>query len=128
MGLVLWHTMMSLDGFIAEPNDDMQWAFGVDSGPSRTIENVLRSTGALLVYGSEPHERDASARPAPPARRPREHFGPRARRHAVKRAGVAERRQCIVRLTAALTKGARFRRPERRTRERGQTVKPRAIA
>ena len=27
----------------------MQWAFGVDGGPSRTIEEVLRSTGALLV-------------------------------------------------------------------------------
>jgi dihydrofolate reductase len=49
MGKVRWHTMMSLDGFIAGPNDDMQWAFGVDGGPSRTIEEVLRSTGALLV-------------------------------------------------------------------------------
>src|SRR5256885_9928908 len=49
MGKVLWHTMMSLDGFIAGRNDDMQWAFGVDGGPSRTIEEVLRSTGALLV-------------------------------------------------------------------------------
>src|SRR5437764_6187420 len=49
MGKVLWHTMMSLDGFIAGPNDDMQWAFGVDGGPSQTIEEVLRSTGALLV-------------------------------------------------------------------------------
>ena len=49
MGKVLWHTMMSLDGFIAGRNDDMQWAFGVDGGPSRTIEDVLRSTGALLV-------------------------------------------------------------------------------
>jgi dihydrofolate reductase len=49
MGKVLWHMMMSLDGFIAGPNDDMQWAFGVDGGPSQTIEEVLRSTGALLV-------------------------------------------------------------------------------
>ena len=49
MGRVLWHTMMSLDGFIAGPNDDMQWAFGVDGGPSRTIDEVLRSTRALLV-------------------------------------------------------------------------------
>src|SRR5438477_12879303 len=49
MGKVLWHTMMSLDGFIAGPNDDMQWAFDVDGGPSQTIEEVLRSTGALLV-------------------------------------------------------------------------------
>jgi dihydrofolate reductase len=49
MRRVLWHTMMSLDGFIAGPNDDMRWAFGLDGGPSRTIEEVLRSTGALLV-------------------------------------------------------------------------------
>ena len=49
MGRVLWHTMMSLDGFIAGPNDDMQWAFGVGGGPSRTIDEVLRSTRALLV-------------------------------------------------------------------------------
>jgi dihydrofolate reductase len=49
MGKVLWHTMMSLDGFIAGPNDDMQWAFGVDGGEGRTIDEVVRSTGALLV-------------------------------------------------------------------------------
>jgi dihydrofolate reductase len=49
MSKVLWHTMMSLDGFIAGPNDDMQWAFGIDAGPSATIQEVLRSTGALLV-------------------------------------------------------------------------------
>src|SRR5919106_5076907 len=40
MGKVLWHTMMSLDGFIAGANDDMSWVF--------TVEGV-RSTGALLV-------------------------------------------------------------------------------
>lgn len=41
--------MMSLDGFIAGPNDDMSWVFGVDSGPSETIATVLSTTGALLV-------------------------------------------------------------------------------
>lgn len=49
MGKVLWHTMMSLDGFIAGPNDDMQWVFGLDGGPSRTVDDIVRSTGALLV-------------------------------------------------------------------------------
>jgi dihydrofolate reductase len=49
MGKVRWHTMMSLDGFIAGPNDDMQWMFGLDSKPSPTVEEILRSTGALLV-------------------------------------------------------------------------------
>src|SRR5919198_4440446 len=49
MGKVLWNTMMSLDGFIAGPNDDMQWVFGVDGGAGRTVDEVVRSTGALLV-------------------------------------------------------------------------------
>src|SRR5829696_7717791 len=49
MGRVLWHTMMSLDGFIAGPNDDMHWVFGVDGGEGETVDAVLRSTGALLV-------------------------------------------------------------------------------
>lgn len=49
MGKVRWHTMMSLDGFIAGADDDMEWAFGVDGGPGETIAEVVRSTGALLV-------------------------------------------------------------------------------
>lgn len=49
MGKLLFHTMMSLDGFTAGPNDDMQWVFGIDGGPSPTVDEVLRSTGALLV-------------------------------------------------------------------------------
>jgi dihydrofolate reductase len=49
MGRLLWHTMMSLDGFIAGPNEDMQWMSDVDGGARETIEEVLGSTGALLV-------------------------------------------------------------------------------
>jgi dihydrofolate reductase len=49
MGKVLWHTMMSLDGFVAGANDDMRWVFGVDGGSGRTAQEVVRSTGALLV-------------------------------------------------------------------------------
>ena len=49
MGKVLWNTMMSLDGFIAGPDDDMHWVFGVDGGAGRTVDEVVRSTGALLV-------------------------------------------------------------------------------
>src|SRR3954447_9469270 len=49
MGKVLWHTMMSLDGFIAGPSDDMQWMSGVDGGAGQTVDEVVRSTGALLV-------------------------------------------------------------------------------
>jgi dihydrofolate reductase len=50
MSKVLWHTQMSLDGFIAGPNDDMRWVFEADSGgPDETVDEVLARTGALLV-------------------------------------------------------------------------------
>ena len=49
MGKVLWNTMLSLDGFIAGPDDDMGSFFGVDGGSSETADEVVRSTGALLV-------------------------------------------------------------------------------
>ena len=49
MGKLLWHTMMSLDGFIAGPNDDMSWAFGIEAGSGETVDKVVASTGALLV-------------------------------------------------------------------------------
>src|ERR1700752_1952426 len=49
MAKVLWNTMMSLDGFIAGPDDDMRWVFGVDGGSGQTAAEVVRSTGALLV-------------------------------------------------------------------------------
>ena len=41
--------MMSLDGFTAGPDDDMSWAFGTDSGSPETVDQVVASTGALLV-------------------------------------------------------------------------------
>jgi dihydrofolate reductase len=52
MSDVLWHTQMSLDGFIAGPGDAMEWAFedwGDTGEPDETIDEVVRSTGALLV-------------------------------------------------------------------------------
>ena len=49
MSKVLWHTLMSLDGFIAGAGDDMRWAFEVDAGPDQTINEIVASTGALLV-------------------------------------------------------------------------------
>ncbi len=48
-GKVLWHTPVSLDGFIAGPDDDIGWVFDVDSGPDQTVDEVVGSTGALLV-------------------------------------------------------------------------------
>jgi dihydrofolate reductase len=49
MGQVRWHTMMSLDGFIAGPDDDMRWVFSVDGGGGRIAAEVVAATGALLV-------------------------------------------------------------------------------
>jgi dihydrofolate reductase len=47
-GIVLWHTTMSLDGFIAGPGDTMDWIFNY-SYPNDEINEVIRTTGALLV-------------------------------------------------------------------------------
>ncbi|MFX1366916.1 MAG: dihydrofolate reductase family protein [Promethearchaeota archaeon] len=47
-GIVLWHTSMSLDGFIAGPDDSMDWIFNY-SYPKNEIDEVIRTTGALLV-------------------------------------------------------------------------------
>jgi dihydrofolate reductase len=49
MGKLLWHTMTSLDGFIAGHDDDMSWVFGLDAGSGATADRVVASTGALLV-------------------------------------------------------------------------------
>jgi hypothetical protein len=70
MGKVFWHVTMSLDGFIAGPNDSMDWVFDFvesvggmkdllrtrlrasnPSDPSRIrriTEQVIRSTGSVL--------------------------------------------------------------------------------
>jgi dihydrofolate reductase len=49
VGKLLWHTMMSLDGFIAGPNDDMQWVFDVDDAGGETADEVVQSIGSLPV-------------------------------------------------------------------------------
>jgi dihydrofolate reductase len=46
--IVLWHTSMSLDGFISGPADNMDWVFNY-SYPKDEIDEVIRTTGALLV-------------------------------------------------------------------------------
>ena len=43
-----WHVTMSLDGFIAGPDDAMDWAFG--HGPSGPVaDEVMETTGAILA-------------------------------------------------------------------------------
>ena len=49
MGNVFVHTMMSLDGFIAGPNDDMSWVFRhAGDMPTEVVDEVIVRTGAVL--------------------------------------------------------------------------------
>jgi dihydrofolate reductase len=48
MTRTIWHITMSLDGYIAGPDDTMDWAFG--HGPAGPIaDEVMASTGAILA-------------------------------------------------------------------------------
>jgi dihydrofolate reductase len=47
MTKIMWHTMMSLDGFIAGPDDSMDWAFK-NPGRSALADEVRDATGAIL--------------------------------------------------------------------------------
>jgi len=56
MGSVFIHTMASLDGFIAGPNDDMSWVFGhAGDMPGAVVDEVIARTGAVLA-GSRVYE------------------------------------------------------------------------
>ena len=71
MGIVLWNTAMSLDGYIAGADDAMDWVFQYD-GPNEAVDEVIRTVGALLV-GRRSHDvgRRAGARdPDSPAAKP----------------------------------------------------------
>ena len=46
-GKVLWHFTMSLDGFVAGPNHEMDWMSGSSSRPGLEDEYVA-TTGAVL--------------------------------------------------------------------------------
>jgi riboflavin biosynthesis pyrimidine reductase len=50
-GKVLWHFTMSLDGFVAGPNHEMDWMTGTSFRPGLEQEYV-ETTGAVL--GVEP--------------------------------------------------------------------------
>ncbi len=47
-GKVIWSATMSLDGFIAGPNDEMDWVFQYPD-PNPLVDQVIRSTGAVLA-------------------------------------------------------------------------------
>jgi dihydrofolate reductase len=46
---VLWHVTMSLDGFIAGPDDAMDWALEYPSAPNPAVEEVIQTIGAILA-------------------------------------------------------------------------------
>lgn len=48
MGKVIWNFTMSLDGFIAGPDDAMDWVFRYD-GPNPAVDEVIESTGSVLA-------------------------------------------------------------------------------
>lgn len=47
-GKVLWHFTMSLDGFVAGPNHNMDWMTGFSFRPG-VIDEYARTTGAVLA-------------------------------------------------------------------------------
>ena len=49
MSNVVWHVMMSLDGFITGPDDSMEWAFEYPEAAHRLADEEMRSTGAILA-------------------------------------------------------------------------------
>jgi dihydrofolate reductase len=50
MGKLIWHTTMSLDGFIAGPDHAMEWVFEHSwPSPDPVIDREIANTGALLV-------------------------------------------------------------------------------
>jgi dihydrofolate reductase len=58
---VVWHVVMSLDGFIAAPEDDMRWIFDV-FGPSETVDEIIGTTGAIIM-GRRTYEVEDRDRP-----------------------------------------------------------------
>jgi dihydrofolate reductase len=50
MAAVVWHVTMSLDGFIAGPDDAMDWVFDYFSEESNeTAGEVIETTGAIIM-------------------------------------------------------------------------------
>ena len=50
-GTVIWHMTMSLDGFIGDRADSVDWMALGDGGPSELGAEVIRTTGAFLCGG-----------------------------------------------------------------------------
>ena len=50
MGKVVIHATMSLDGYIAGPNDDLNWMSDY-KGPNKVADEVIRMVGAIVGGG-----------------------------------------------------------------------------
>ncbi len=61
MTQVRWHVVMSLDGYIAAPEDEMGWIFDVFES-SATVDEIVDSTGAI-VMGRRTYEVEDRNRP-----------------------------------------------------------------
>jgi dihydrofolate reductase len=48
MSTTIWHTTMSLDGFIAGPDHAMEWAFEY-GGSSAIVDEIMSTTGAIVA-------------------------------------------------------------------------------
>jgi hypothetical protein len=60
VGKVLLHVTMSLDGFIAGPDDAMDWVFEY-SEPDKTADEIIRTTGSdRTLAHPAPRHRQAS--------------------------------------------------------------------
>jgi dihydrofolate reductase len=66
-GKVLWHVTMSLDGFIAGPNDEVDWVFRYPD-PNPLVDEVIAGLGAVLV-GRRSYEVGRKPGQAPEARK-----------------------------------------------------------
>jgi dihydrofolate reductase len=63
MAAVVWHVTMSLDGFIAGPDDAMDWVFDYFSEESNeTAGEVIETTGAIIM-GRHTYEVEDRNRP-----------------------------------------------------------------
>jgi dihydrofolate reductase len=51
MSTVIWHMTMSLDGFIGDRDDRLDWMSAADGGPSGLGAEVIANCGAFLCGG-----------------------------------------------------------------------------
>lgn len=71
MAQVLWHVTMSLDGFIAGPDDSMDWMFRDRyRSPNPEAAEIVESIGSILAGRRVGYDLGRKANLPPPARKP----------------------------------------------------------